>query len=304
MTIKEKIMIQENIKRIESGNFGANDVYMVYLELRQHVNNGASPYENIFFELSNFVAHNNTRNQGNISDNFKDFYYVSLYLSNYLITGNGIDLSGTFPAQIKEICLNKLSRMEQKTVKNIFDEDKNIIEQALAKAIVCDNNDTAFINKSAPSVVYKIISNLLDRIPVEPVFTDDDIIKSLLKVLYMNNIKYDKKNLLNQKDKIILSLLVLIHHTEFDVKLGTKIYCHIYYDINTNNLSLSLGYLVPDKEWISFMYEAITTKLNMNDCCTDEFLKKHYINLQAKNGSVFNSELGLTNEFKLEEKIL
>ena len=302
MTNKEKITIQENVKKIESNDFSYNDLYMIYTGLRQHVNYRGSLYENIVYELSNFISHNDNRNQGVTLSSFNDFYYVSSYLVS-MITGMKIDLSTIFPSNIKSICLNKLNRMEAKTVKESFGENKEIIKKVIEKAIICDDENNAYINKSAPRIVYDIIVDLLSRVPAEPMFTDEDIIKSLIKVLDMNEIKYNKVMLLKQKEKIILSLLVLMHHTEFiSEELDCKIHCHIYYDIETNNLTLNLGYLVPNNEWIGFMYEAITTNLSIYNYCSEELLKRHNQDLIEKNGSVFNSELGLNSEYKLVEK--
>ena len=302
MTSKERIMIQENLKKIENNNFHENDIYIIYLLLRQNINYGNSSHENIVYELSNFVAHNNIRDRGIIIDAFPDFYYVSLYFFNYLLSGEKIDLTGKFQSNIKYLCLNKLNRMDEKTVKNIFGERKSILQRAINKAIICDASNEAIIEKSAPKVIYDIILILLNRIPLDPIFTDNDIIESLLKVLNMHNIKYNKHELLKQKEKIMLSILVLIHHTTITNKLGIKIYCHIYFNIDTNNLSLNLGYLVPNNEWIGFMYEAISTKLNIYNFCSKKLIKRHLMDLSEKNGSVFNCELGLDNEYKLEEK--
>jgi len=303
MTNKEKNTIQDNVKRIENDNFNSNDLYMIYLGLRNHVNKDGFFYEKIFYELSNFVAHNDNRYKGITLSTFNDFYYVSSYLVN-MITGMKIDLTSMFPSNIKTICLNKLDRMETKTVEKLFGENKVIIGKVIKKAIICNNENNAYIDKTAPKSVYNLIFELLNRVPVEPLFTDEDIINSFLKVLDLNKIKYNKVMLLKQKEKIILSLLVLIHHTEFISKLDCKIHCHIYYYIGTNKLTLNLGYLIPNNEWIGFMYEAITTNMSIYDYCSEEMLKRHNQDLIKKNGTVFNSELGLNSEFKLVEKKL
>ena len=303
MTIKEKITIQENVKRIENNDFNYNDLYMIYTGLRQHINYGSSLYENIFYELSNFVSHSNNRNKGLTIDIFRDFYYVSSYLVG-MITGVKIDLATMFPSNIKTICINKLNRMEAKTIKQLFGENKKNIRKVIEKAIICNKENNAFIDKSSPKIVYDIIIALLNRVPVEPMFTDEEIISSLIKVLDMNGIKYNKAMLLKQKEKIILSLLVLIHHTEFISELDCEIHCHIYYNIYTNNLTLNLGYLIPDDKCMGLMYEAITTNLSIYDYCSKELIEKHNYYLAKKNGSVFNSELGLNSEFKLIEKKL
>ena len=303
MTNKEKITIQENVKRIENNNFNYNDLYMIYTGLRQHVNYGGSLYENIFYELSNFVSHNDNRDEGVTIDSFYDFYYASSYLVD-IINDMKIDITKVFPSNVKSICLNKLNRMEAKTIKELFGENKEVIRKVIEKAIICNKENNAFIDKSAPRIVYNIIMALLSKVTVEPMFTDEEIISSLIKVLDMNGIKYNKTLLLKQREKIILSLLVLMHHTEFTSKLDCKINCHIFYNIKKNNLTLNLEYLVPNNEWIGFAYAAITTNLSIYDYCSKELLERHNHDLIEKKGSVFNSELGLNDEFKLVEKKL
>jgi hypothetical protein len=300
--IKIRIQIQEIINKIESGIFSENDIGMLYIGLRQILSRGASPEENCVYELSNFFAHGDERDKGIILNSFMDFYYVIFYLVNYTLERKNIDLTKTFPSNIKDMCLNKLNRMDKEEVKKIFSDNKYNVKQLIEKAIVIDESDNAHIDKSSPKIIYSIISILFNKIPTEPIFTDDSIIKCLLKVMDINKIKYNKKYLLKQQDKIILSLLTHIHHTELKNELAIKINCHIYYNISTNHLSLNLGYLLPNDECMGFVYEAISTKLILQNNCSNDFLEKHNIFLQKRNGSIFNSELGLNGEFKIEEK--
>ena len=302
MNEKLKVQIQENIKKIESGSFNENDVGMLYVGLRQIINKNASLYENTIFELSNFIMHGDCRDIGIMLDTFVDFYHMVLYLFNYALYGANIDITKTFPSYIKNMCQNKLNRMTNTEVKKNFKENKKTLKRIIEKSIILDDSNNAFIDKTAPGNVYNIIYTLFQKIPVEPIFTDDSIMESLKRILDINKIKYNRGSLFKQKDKIILSILVHIHHTNLKNKLGLKIHCHIYYNIDTNNLSLNLGFLMPNNEWIGFMYEAISTKLSIHNYCSSDFLEKHNADLWNKNGTVFNSELGLNKEFKLEEK--
>jgi hypothetical protein len=195
--------------------------------------------------------------------------------------------------------------MDEKTVKKLFGNNKDLLKKVIQKAIIIKDENNIIMDEKAPKFVHDIISELLNLTLTGPLFTDEEIITSLLKVLNANSIKYDKVKLLKQKDKIILALLVLIHHTEIkDIKINCKIYCHIYFDVYTKKLILNLSFLVPNNEYFAFAYEAIKTNLSMQEYCSAELLERHKQDLIEQNGSVFNSVLGLNEDFKLVEKKL
>jgi hypothetical protein len=302
MKLSEKVLIQKIIEKIEKGIFDRNDIDMLFIRLRAY-----SSEFSVFKEISHFVAHNEKRDRGQITEGIKMFYYTFLFLYNYEMMNKKLDIKDSIPGYLKKVIINEIKKCDKFKLRQYFNVTKDTLINRIENIFIGNHEDGIIYPKRPLSNdTYNAIIFLLRNIKIKPLFTEGQILDSMMEVLKNNDISYNSEKILIQKDKIIMCILILIHHTNFDIGINKKIFCHIYYDTYSKTLTLIGSFTFPDYDEFYMGCEIIKTSLLIGKFCGNEmFEKEHRRNMEKdySKGSVFNSELDLNENFQLIEII-
>lgn len=303
-----KMRAQKILTRIESGNFDENDIYNIFMTLREYSSDIDNP---IFREVGDFVAHNDERNKGMITESLEILYLKYKFFFDYLSQSKAVNISKPFPLYVKRLILDQIDKYDATDFNKKFSMNKNLLKSQINTIFSEDKkNEQAYMKK------HKINDNTLDAINDllkfkvnEPIFNQDQLISDFLKVIKTNNLKVDTTKILEHSDKMTVCIMLLLHQTKFNFKFQefAPAYCMIARD----NLSISHNRKLTDKEslgnlnitvmvqvedqgkHIPVAFPIITTHVSVSNWCeTDVFVaEKMHVNeplCSTKNGKIRN----------------
>lgn len=253
----EKQKAQLIIDRIESGKFDLNDIDNLLMKLRAF-----SGTCKVFKDVAHFVAHNDERDTGLAKDKMEAMYLRMKFFALYRSVKN-IDFRRPFPTWIKRTLKFQLELLDEETIKKQLGKNKNQVQNILNRSFK-DNNKTGNTEiKKYNEQIFQVIRVLLGWIINFPVYTAEQFIEEFLKVLDMNKIKYSPGELLLQKDKILISVLLLFHKTKFLLKDGNIGHCTLEVDNETGTLGCAgiVPFDYPGKKYWRLGFPVFSTEL-------------------------------------------
>jgi len=210
----ERVKTQSVLDKIISGAWDLNDVDPLFTKLREYCDGNL-----LFREVGDHIAHKRLRDKGSTQQFISAFFLSIAYYIDYGLPRIPVDFRKPFPIWVKhhmKFQVDKCNPNELKKkfnicpkdlkshIQSLFKEDKEAETAAPAKPIKDDS-----------SLMIQYILNSI-HLP-NPLFTVDDLMKDLVAVLHKNKFSFDENALIARRDTIILCVMLLLHHTEFDV---------------------------------------------------------------------------------------
>jgi hypothetical protein len=278
-----RLKINGTLEQILSGEFRESDVKDLLISLREYSGNQV-----IFEEIAHFIAHN-ARDRGVIARELQRVYFHLKYHFEYTLKGKKVKFDEPFPTyllhlmqlQMETIDEDELKRATKLTkrearprIESTFKEDKATKMAVLRpKARLTKNNAQLF-------------EFLLTSLTTKPLFTQHDIISDLIRVMRYNGLTFDANAVWGLSDKIMLCILALIHHTEFDIGGHVSIGCFISSEVNTiivgpqtpvewfGNLQIIGQQIVEGPPELRLPFTLITTTLDAKTYCDSSMIIK------------------------------
>ncbi len=231
----EKVKIQKTIDALAVGNFDERDIDYLLISLRAYSGNNK-----IFKEVSHFVAHNDTRNQGTTTQALEAFNLSFKYFSEYITENCTLNIGEPFPNYIIKLMKFQIDKSKEDELRNKFNVTKNRLKSRIDKNFKIDKKTkTAFLVKKISEPTYLAINHILGFIGSTPAYTQKELISEIIQVLQLNDMEFRKNDILNQGDKIMLCVLALIHDTKHDFKGHKKGTCSIGCEKNSIPFDMS-----------------------------------------------------------------
>jgi hypothetical protein len=290
----EKQKVFEIIKKISENCFDYNEIDLLFLRLREHVEK-----ESIFHELANFVAHNEIRKRGLINNSLNSLYYKINILFDTTKKDYNFDITKPFNKNILSIVKHQSRIIEEYFMYSQFSFSKYEFQNVLENAFFIDKNGMAIKRYDLPDNFIELFIYFINTIGTVPDYTQNEIIKEIINVLNNNNFEFDEKIICQNSNKIMLSILLLLHRTKYTIDTKNIVYTHVYYnaeDISEKYMGLYAEVFHPNYNEISFGYPIIATNLKLNEWC-DYSILSQLINPKSNTG--FNQSLIINKEFKL-----
>lgn len=204
---------QKTVDEILEGKFDARHVKYLFITLRDH----SSTYK-IFYEIAHFVAHSDNRNCGITNDALESFYLSFRYFSEYATENRKLDISKPFPAYIKKLMMYQVDKCEDADLKRRFNAGKDRIKSQIENLFKYDKKSNTFLLKhiDISQNKFEMLNHILGFIGTKPAYTSESILSELYLAITSNHLICDFQLLSAQKEKIILSVLCLIHNTKYD----------------------------------------------------------------------------------------
>jgi hypothetical protein len=225
-----RLKANETLQQILSGDFREADVEGLLIKLREHTGN-----QTIIKEIAHFIAHN-ARDRGIIARELQRVYFHLKYHFEYELKGKRVKFDEPFPPYLLHLMqlqmdtidedelkrATKLTKQEaQPRIQSTFREDKTTKMAVLQTKARLSKDST------------QLFEFLLTSLTTKPLFTQHDIISDLIRVMRYNGLTFDANAVWGLSDKIMLCILALIHHTEFDIGGHVSIGCFISSEVNT-----------------------------------------------------------------------
>ena len=257
----EKQKTELIIDRIEGGNFDLNDIDNLFMKLR-----GFSGTRKVFKDITHFVAHNTERDTGLAKDGMEAIYLRMKFFALYQTVKN-IDFRQPFPIWIKRTLKFQLELLDEETLKKELDKNKNQVKNILDRSFRDNHKAGTTMIKKYNEEIYQVIKVLLGWIIVKPVYTGKQFYEELLKVLNENKIRYSTSGMHLQKEKILISVLLLFHNTRFLLKDGRHGVCILKTDKEEGTLGCYGGvpFDYPGKKYLLIGFPIFSTKLKAED---------------------------------------
>ena len=310
----EKAKTQRTVEDVSVGNFEERDIDHLFMSLREH----CGPYL-IFRDVADFVAHNNIRNKGIVTQSLEAFYLSFKYFFEYVSPKRALDIGRPFPTYIVQLMKYQIDKCNEIDLKEKFNVNKARLKSRIDKLFKIDKkSDTTCLSKRLSRPNYMAINHILGFIGSHPAYTQDKIIAELISVLSKNRLAFEERDIFSQGDKIMLCILSLIHNSEYDFKGHKKGYCNISCEkheipygvayvnkdgtpvkVNQSygNLQINGHVAVNSKgKEVTVAYPVITTNLEVENWCNESLFsieRSHFRKVS------FEGPIGIGPEFKL-----
>jgi hypothetical protein len=282
------------IEKITIDNFDYNDIDLLFVRLRAYSENSS-----IFKEISNFIPHNEIRNQGLINDSMNALNDRLTLLFDKNKTNNMFDISIPFPKYILEMVKLQLKKIDKNFLRSEFGFTKTMLENRFNKDFRIDKN--GFVNvKNTSQNVLDVFIYCVNTVGTIPDMHQDNIILDIVRILNKNQFIFDDSKIICNGDKIMLCILLLLNRTKYELRDKKIVYCHIYYNSEDADVIKKLGLYAevfsPEYRDISFGYPIIATNLCLDDWCDKSIITQ--LNEKKANRGL-NQSLIINDKFKL-----
>lgn len=220
----DKVKTQNLVDKIESSEFSPGDVDALLIKLRPHYQG-----KKLFLEITHFVAHPETRDKGYIHGYLEKLTLFHKFMTMYATGRNALDLYEPFPAWIKRLLLRQAEYSDPKNILNRIGISKERLLDLLKKSIEVDSKTkSAFIQlHKMKNQLFESINFLLGSFSVDVVYTQDLFLDDLIQVLSASKLKVNEELIRAQADKLTISLIMLIHQSEFEFSDNLNGRCEI-----------------------------------------------------------------------------
>lgn len=220
MKLTEKAKVEKIILNIQSGKFNENDVDNLFIKLR--------PYSFgllIFREIADFVAHNDERNRGLVNQSLKTMYLRMKFFREYNQENKEIDLGLPNPEWIRELFLLQVEKIDEGTLKKNTNYNKSELKKEINKAKKIESS--FFKYERLDLKILNALNYIISFINANSICNQFQLIEEIVKVIEKNKLEYIRDDFLQQSDKIMLSILLLLHNSNFNIKGEELAFCKI-----------------------------------------------------------------------------
>lgn len=216
----ERIKLQKVISKIELGDFDENDIDNLLMKLRAFAGDNS-----IFIEISHFVAHNDVRDRGLTHEALELSYFSFKYLFNYKRDNPEFSIHNPFPSYVLKLIEYQLKKADSKYFKDTFKFNKEEFKKYIKTYIKnSQNKDEYFVDLAALSSIKNKIEfingvlYLMKFLNYPPLYKQSEILDSITDTMRRNALIFSEINFRNQANKIMLSILYLLHNTKYNLK--------------------------------------------------------------------------------------
>ncbi|WP_313055375.1 hypothetical protein [Atlantibacter hermannii] len=211
MKLSESLKIQQLVSKIENKTFDYHSIDSILIKLREF--SGAN---HVFFEISNFIAHNKERNVGKFSEYTNANFLKLMFFIKYSCNKEEFNISNGVPSWVSGLVFVLISEMSEAECQKKFRKSKaGIKERIRQKFLVKDKvfSAKANVKKADSENLVTILSSY--KIHSGNVFHPDDFFEEFVSCLRENGIIFSEDALRESKEEILMCVLLLLHQTNF-----------------------------------------------------------------------------------------
>lgn len=261
MKPSESFKIQQLVSKIENKTFDYHCIDLILIKLREF-----SGENHVFYEISNFIAHNKERNEGKFSDytnaNFLKFMFFMKYTSNK----EQLDIVNGVPFWVSDLVFLLISEMSEAECQKKFRKSKASIKERIRQKFSV--KDKVFSAKpNAKRVDFDNLGIILSSFVVHSgnVFHPDDFFDEFVSCLRENGIMFSEDTIRESRNEILMCVLLLLHRTNFKFKSLSS--ASISISEENGNLSLSATLKL---EPVNITIVVLLTNLSVVEWCSKD----------------------------------
>ncbi|MCE5994901.1 hypothetical protein LVV80_23185 [Pseudomonas sp. KCA11] len=224
LPLKDLVKLNQIVNRIESGAFDANDVEILLMRLRPYADTNQ-----VFLEISNFVAHPDARDRGLAQATITSFTDSMRYFLDYSYKDNQLIIGEPFPIYVYRLLISQA---------RLVDEDRLRGECRVSRASLIGKIESSFaLDKKAGTCVYKkpkcgveflkALGFVLQFIHSRPAFDMGEFHSQLKAVMHAQDVRLNEAEWDAQSDRVSLAILCLVSNTEFRLPDGDPAACRL-----------------------------------------------------------------------------
>ena len=206
-----EIKAKEAVQRIEQGNFSEDDIELLLIRLREY-----SDTKCIFRELAHFIAHHKRDSGLTFLSLYRVYCRMRAY-GEFQYHKKQIDVSKSIEKWFYDFILFQLDELESHILKKKYGFSRKQAKQKF-KSFFCEEKDVYRCNKPSDEGLANIINEASGFIKIKPLFSSEEIANSFLKTFKALGLITEPNDFKKQSDKLILSVLVLMHKREFHIE--------------------------------------------------------------------------------------
>lgn len=214
MKPSESLKIQQLVSKIENKTFDYHCIDSILIKLREF-----SGGNHVFFEISNFIAHNKERNEGKFSDYTNANFLKLMFFMKYNYNKEEFDIIKGVPFWVSDLIYMLISEMSEAESQKKFRKSKaGIKERIRQKFLVKDKVFSARPNAKKADLDH--LATILSSYVIHSgnVFHPDNFFNEFVSCLRENGIIFSEDALRESKDEILMCVLLLLHETNFKFK--------------------------------------------------------------------------------------
>ncbi|MCM7687769.1 hypothetical protein M8S61_08945 [Enterobacter asburiae] len=214
MKSSESFKIQQLVSKIENKTFDYHCIDSILIKLREF-----SGDNHVFYEISNFIAHNNERNEGEFSDYTKANFLKLMFFMKYSYNKEEFDIVRGVPFWVSDLVFVLISEMSETECQKKFRKSKAGIKERIRQKFLV--KDKAFSAKpNAKTADLDNLATILSSYTIRSgnVFHPDDFFDEFVCCLRENNIMFSENAIRESKDEILMCVLLLLHQTTLKFK--------------------------------------------------------------------------------------
>ncbi|MBV7571787.1 hypothetical protein KW846_03655 [Pseudomonas sp. PDM32] len=214
MKANEKAKAQKMVSKIQEGTFDENDIDSLFMRLRAY--SGAAK---VFREAADFVAHNDVRNRGLISDSLEAFFLSFKFYLDYPYQKKPLPIYHPMPLYVKKLMKYQVGKCKPEELRERFNISPDGLRARIDNYFKDDKaKKTTTFQKPIPQdeKSFAPIQHLLSFLGNYPAFSGDELIDDLISVLKSNDLVFDEKAIRAQQSGIIICVMLLMHQTAYD----------------------------------------------------------------------------------------
>ena len=286
-----EVKAKEAIHRMEQGSFSEDDIELLLIRLREYAD-----AKSIFREISHFIAHHRRDSGLTFLSLYKVYCRMRAY-GEFQYRKKQLDLSEPIEKWLYDFVLFQLDEIESHVLKRKYGFSRKEAKRDF-KSFFFEENDAYNLCKTANQNLINIVTEASSFIKIKPLFSCDEIISSFSDTLGNLGLIKDRNLLKNQSDKLILSLLVLMHKREFHI--DKSIFGKTEIDFPADGFgkpkNLELRGVIQIPNLVPIVVTLIETSLDCATWCDPELLVRKETNFKGHFWTVFDEGADLTVE--------
>lgn len=207
-----------SIERILGGDVRSQDLHTLFFSMRQ-----TSGGKGIVSEIAHFIAHPEPRTQGITKDELRDFYTFMKFRAPF--ETSRLEMTD-IPASVPEALRANLRRTKASTLNREVGTNpiraKRVLDRILARVGPTGSGGLSRLT-IIDSEELALLKLLASRVKAGPLFTEQDLMKDLSRVLQKRNLlkQTEFSRLIAQKAPISIFALTSMHNHQVDLGDGT-----------------------------------------------------------------------------------
>ena len=284
-----EIKAKEAIQRIEQGAFSEDDIELLLIRLREYAD-----AKSIFREISHFIAHHKRDSGQTFLSLYKVYCRMRAY-GEFQYNKKHLDLNGPIEKWFYDFIVFQLDEIESHVLKKKYGFSRKEAKRVFT-SFFFEEKDVYRLSKAVNQDLINIVNEASSFIKIQPLFSRDEMLSSFFGTLKNLGLIKDQGDFDKQSDRLILSLLVLMHKREFhigkDVFGKAEIDCPADGFGKLKNLELRGTIQVPNL--VAIVVTLIDTSLDCASWCDPELFVQKETNFKGHFWTVFDESADLT----------